>query len=225
MAYTRAIENLDRPIDLGGQVIVNRELIGNMISRALYYNRGNVRAAISDHRGAMADFGTALQHGDDPKREVLHNRGNSKFELGMFAEAHEDFEAAWLERERSDAALAMGNCKVMMGAFKEALERFLNGSAVGPESSAPHCRANAEQIRQLLETLNGNDDYQMRRREGLIVFVETAGAEGRFPFAGNRGNTGNVPSGMVTAPGGKGYGGAAGFTVVIVPPKPSTLRS
>ena len=99
LAYTRAIENLDRPIYIGKQVIVNREFVGPMMSRALYYNRGNARAAAGDHPGAVADFDIALQYGDYPKRDVLRNRGNSKFALKMFAEAHNDFEAAWLEKK------------------------------------------------------------------------------------------------------------------------------
>ena len=77
LAYTRALENLDQPVYLGGQVIVNQELIGNMMSRALYYNRGNVHAAADDHRAAVADFDAALLHGYSPKRDVLHNRGSS----------------------------------------------------------------------------------------------------------------------------------------------------
>ena len=215
LAYTKAVENLDRPIYFGEQVIVSHE-VANMMSRALYYNRGNVRAETGDHQGAVADFDTALQQGVHPKVGVLYNRGNSKFALGMFEEAHADFEAACLEQEGSGAALAMGNCKVMMGAFEEALQRYVNGGAVQLGRSAAHCRENAEQVQQLLQTLNGHD-YQVRREE-LIVFVEVKGAAGHFPFAGNRGNIGNIPSGMVTAHGGKGYGGAAGFAVVIVSP-------
>ena len=219
LAYTRAIENLDRPICLGKQVIVNREYVGPMMSRALHYNRGNVRAAAGDHPDAVADFDIALQHGDGPNRDVLKNRGNSKFALEMFAEAYKDYEAAWLERQESDAALAMGNSKVMTGEFEDALQRYLGGGDAEPEGSAAHCRANAEQVRQILETLNGCA-FQIRH-EGVIVFVETAHAQGmppHFPFAGNQGNTGNIPSGMITAHGGKGYVGAKGFGVVIVPP-------
>ena len=217
LAYTSAIENLDRPIYLGEQVIVNQEF-ANMMSRALYYNRGNVRAATGDHQGAVADFDMALQHGFNPKMDVLYNRGNSNFALGKFKEAHEDFEVAWLEQEGSSAALAMGNCKVMMGSFEEALQQYVNGGTFEQESSVAHCRENAEQVQKLLQTLNGND-YQVRR-EGLTVLIETEGATANFPFGGNRGNKGNIPSGMVTAPGGKGYGGVAGFAVVIVQPTP-----
>jgi len=221
LAYTEAIKNLDRPIYLGKQAIVNQDFVGSMMSRALYYNRGNVRAAASDHSGAVADFDVALQHGHDPKRDVLKNRGNSKFALELFAEAHKDFEAAWLERMGSDAALAMGNCKVMTGEFKEALQRYLEGSGTELEGSAGNCRKNAEQLRRILKELNGHD-FRVRRK-GSIVLVETKYVRGRqshFPFVGNQGNTGNIPSGMVNAHGGEGYEGVEGFAVVIVPATP-----
>ena len=215
LAYTRAIENLDQPIYLAKGTVVNRELIDTM-ARMLYYNRGNVRAATGDHRGAIADFDYAVQHADGPKRDVLYNRGNSWFALEKFAEADEDFEAAWVERQGSDAALAMGNCKVMTGEFESARQQYLRGTATEPEGPAAHCRANAEQVLRILQALNGR--ASRIRREGDILFVEVQSFPARFPFAGNSGNTGNIPTGMVTAHGGKGYKGGKGFVVVIVSP-------
>ena len=97
MAYTSAIENLAQPIYLGETVVVN-PIVSSMISRAVYYNRGNVRAATGDHHGAVEDFDIALQHGVGPKISVLYNRGNSKLLLEMFEEAYKDFEAAWMEK-------------------------------------------------------------------------------------------------------------------------------
>ena len=212
-SYTTAIANLDRPIYIAGQVIQSLEPVVSMMSRALYYNRGNVRAAVGNHRDAVADFDAALQHGYDPKRSVLLNRGNSQIALEKFAEAYEDFEAAWSEREGSDAALAMGNCKIMVGEFRDAIQRYIDGSDREPHGSAAHCRANAVQVRRLLEALNGHE-YQVKRERGF-VYVEAAGVQGLFPFAGNQGNMGNTASGMVGAPGGEGYEGLKGFAVLI----------
>lgn len=216
-AYTRAIENLDRPIYLGNQVTVNQEL-GNEMASALYYNRGNVRAARGNHSAAVADFDAALQHPNGPKREALLNRGNSKFAMERFAEAHQDFADAWLEREGSDTVLAMGNCKVMTGEFEESQQRYLKGSSMSPERSAASCRQNAEQVRRALVLLDGHG-YEVRR-DGFMVSIETAHVQAKqplLPFVGNQGNTGNIPSGLTTAYGGKGYGGTTGFVVAIVP--------
>ena len=223
LAYTRAIEHLDRLIYVPGRrEIVNPGLVGRMMCHAVYYNRGNVRAATGDHVGAVADFDIALQNTDNAKRDVLKNRGNSKFALQMFAEAHEDFEAAWFERQESDGALAMGNCKVMTGEFEDALERYLRGTGADVKGSAARCQRNADHVRRILETLNGRD-FRVRR-EGGIVFVEVAqlpGTPAHFPFDGHQGNTGNIPSGMaIGAPGGEGYDGTIGLAVVIVSPTP-----
>jgi len=70
-----------------------------------------------------------------------------------------------------------GNCKAKIGAFKDALRRFLNGSAAQPENLAAICRKNAEQVRKILQALDGKD-YRIRDEE-LIVFGETEGATWR----------------------------------------------
>ena len=215
-AYARAIENIDRPIYVERGVAVSWVAVGSRMLQALYFNRGNAYAATGNHRDAVEDFDKSLQHGNEQKRNVLFNRGNSKVALEMFKEAHDDFEAAWSEREGSDAALAKGNCKIMVGEFEEAMREYQNGSAGQPETSAAHCRQNAEQVRRLLETLKGRD-YRVNRH-GSLVSVEADCGRGSFPFAGNRGNSGNVPSGMTTAPGGKGYEGTMGFAVAMVSP-------
>lgn len=217
-AYTKAIENLDRPIYAGPNVHVHREPVATMMSQTLYFNRGNVRAAADDHLDAIADFDAALELGYEPKRQVLYNRGNSKYSLENFQGAHDDFEAVWLEWPDSRAALALGNCKVMKGDFAEGHYVYASGGAKEPENSAVQCRENAAQVQQLLEVLNGND-YQLKP-EGKFLYVESEGLEGFFPIVGNSGNTGNRPSGMVTAPGGKGFKGKVGFVVIVRSPAP-----
>ena len=211
-AYSRAI----RPIDLGPEVIVRWEAVDPFMLHTLYYNRGNAHAAIGNHAQAVSDYDSALKHGNQLRRNVLFNRGNSKYASEQYVEAFGDFEAAWSEREGSDAALAMGNCKVMIGDFAEGLRRNLDGIRVGePEDSAAHCRQHAEHLQQLLDALDGSDHEV--RREGHIVYVEAAGEVATFPFAGNGGNVGNTSSGMVNARGGKGYAGSTGFAVITVP--------
>ena len=218
--YTKAIAILERPIDPDQWIGASPKPSRSIKCRALYYNRGNVRAANNDHHRAVADFDMALQHGVDavgPERDILRSRGNSKFTLEMFAEAYRDFEATWLKIQGSDAALAMGNCKVKMGEFKEALEQYKKGIAVEPEESAVqvvHCRKNAEQVEGILKALHGCD-FVVRYESG-IVFVETKSVRENsilFTFIGNKGNTGNVS--IVIAHGGPGYRGMDGFGVVI----------
>ena len=147
LAYTRAIEDLDCTVIIGTPVTLNRRG-DSMMSGALYYNRGNVRAAEGDHQGAIADYDAALQY-EAPKADVLYNRGNSKFALEMFQEAYEDFEAAWSGQSWSSAALAMGNCKIIMGKFEDARASYFDGSVVEQNYSATSCHNNLKEIQRL----------------------------------------------------------------------------
>ena len=215
-AYTKAIENLDRAFLAGERVLSRNEVLVDLMSGFLYFNRGNVQAAIGDHQDAVSDFDNALHQNPTPTREALYNRGNSKFLMQIYSEAYKDFEAASSERAGSDVALAMGNCKVIMGNFEEALDHYLTGTTLDPEKSATACLNNSNLVNGILEMLDGHE-YEVRN-ENFVVFVEAACLGGSFPFEGNVGNSGNLPSGMVTAHGGKGYKGIRGFAVEIVPP-------
>ncbi|MYC85860.1 MAG: tetratricopeptide repeat protein [Acidimicrobiia bacterium] len=224
-AYTRAIENIDRPMPQLEGSTPTQEFKDWML-RPIYYNRGNAHAAVGRHSEAIADFdrslalekSSALDSGDG--RNVLFNRGNSKYARGRFQEASRDFEEAWSLRETSDAALALGNTKMHLGEFAEALIRYHDGANLEkPESADAPCRTNAKQCSDLLEALAGHD-FAVRpsERSDVIVTVEAPlSGPGGFVFVGNRGNVGNTPSGMVGAPGGEGYGGMAGFAVLLRP--------
>lgn len=213
-SYTEAIRNIERPIYIGRMATASWELVGRRMLHSIYYNRGNAYAAIGSHRSAIEDFDRALGQGDAHKRPILFNRGNSKFMVELFAEAYQDFENAWNLEQRSDTARAMGNCKMLMGEFGQAMARYLSGSASEPQRYAGFCAEDAEQVRQLLERLE-NHEYKVER-EGLHVRVLAQCDPASFIFSGNRGNTGNVPSSINTAPGGKGYGGMPPFSVTIV---------
>ncbi len=212
-AYTQAIDNIDRPIDIEEGYTV-RPWLGKHMLHRLYYNRGNVQAADGKHDESITDFQEALKHGDFLSRQALYNRGNSKFAQGMFNEAYEDFSNANSRREGSNTALAMGNCRVMAGKFIEAKASYLEGVNRSPEGCAAHCQENADQLEQLLQALNGQYDLSLTRNENILQ-VETAGKSRVFRFTGNQGNVGNTPSGMLTAPGGAGYGGLPQFTVEV----------
>ncbi len=213
-AYTRAIKSISRPMDLGPGVVVDERAVSPFMLHTLYFNRGNAYAATGDHPKALDDFDAALRHGSQLKRNVLFNRGNSHFALARFADASDDFGAVWSERRGSDAALALGNCRVMMGEFAEALRSYCDGVDIGePSGSAMSCGQNAEQVQRVLQAL-GERDYEVRR-DGCTVYVKAQCGAATMPFTGNGGNVGNTPSGMVNARGGEGYGGSPGFRVIL----------
>ena len=220
-AYSDAIRNVDRPIDAGPQVGISSAIVRDM-QHVLHFNRDNVRAAVEDHRGAVTDFDEALKHGSDQERQVLYNRGNSKFALELFDEAYDDFSAAKSQREGSDIALAMGNCRIRAGKFEEAMRAYSDGIAGEPEDAAAHCRENAARVGRILHALTGQDYCLNRAGVDLyIIDIEAAKESEIFRFPGNRGNTGNAASGMTSALGGKGYGGLPGFGVMIRPARRS----
>lgn len=214
-AYTRAIEMIAESTDLKPELDMQQAVVGQFMLHRLYYNRGNAHAVVGNHIQAVSDYDRALEHNDPQRRNVLFNRGNSKYALELYEEAFADFKAAWSEREGSDVAHAMGNCKVLNGEFTEGLERYLDGVRVGePDSSAADCREQAEHLKKLLSVLDTG--YEVRR-EKHIVYVEAAGESESFVFVGNRGNAGNAASSKVDVLGGKGYNGHGGFVVVVEP--------
>ncbi len=213
-AYTTAIENISRPIEVEKNVTLSPSVRKRMQHR-IHYNRGNARSAVEEHDKAVEDFDKALTHGNELARDILYNRGNSKFALGLFDEAWDDFDAAREIREGSDTLLAMGNCKVMLGKFDEAKRSYENGLNLSPTGAGTHCQKNSSELAKIQKAL-GKEPFTWRHdRNTLYIRSEVVGSEERFPFAGNQGNTGNSPSGTETAWGGEGYGGAPGFSVVL----------
>ena len=215
-AYTRAIEMIAESPDLKPELDVQQAVVGPFMLGRLYYNRGNAHAAVGKHVQAVSDYDGALEHGDQRRRSVLFNRGNSKYALERYEEAFADFEAVWSEREGSDIAHSMGNCKVLSGKFSEGLKWYREGVRSGePESSAVHCRKHVEHLQQLLDMLDSNYDVR-RERHFVYVYVEAIGESASFLFVGNKGNIGNTGMGM-GMPGGEGYEGGSGFVVVVEP--------
>lgn len=215
-AYTLAIEHIDGPMDFGHGLWAGSPELRDWTLHAIYYNRGNVLAASGRHAEAVEDFDRALQHGGlGSPRNVLVNRGNSKYALGRFMEAARDFEAAWTEREESDAALAVGNCAMMLGKFPEAMRKYLAGATLNaPESSAAACRRHAENCKQLIEVLDGHD-YEVQIHGRTVTVMGTIDATVTFQFTGNRGNQGNT--GTMNMHRGEGYDGLPGFAVRLQP--------
>ena len=213
-AYTTAIENMDRPAYVRKGAVVSRDTVSNRMFQAIFYNRGNAHAAVGDHPGAIADFSNALQQGDEHKAPLLYNRGNSKYALQKFPEAYEDFEAAWVESGQSSAALAMGNCKVLMGELDEGMRQYVDGSDKSPESSAAVCNSHGWLLSHIFERLNGID-YETKQKEFELTVVAECDPASAF-FTGNQGNVGNIGSGAINTPGGEGFRGTRGFVVKIV---------
>ena len=80
-AYNEAEKHIEVPVAAGAGAQVSPDRAGTLMLRAIYYNRGNVRAALGDHPEAVADFGKALELDTAMGVEsaaVRYNRANSR---------------------------------------------------------------------------------------------------------------------------------------------------
>ena len=182
---------------------------------ALHYNYGNALAAVGQHQKAEEMFGVALQGSGIPQRQVYKNMGNSAFTLGAYERAYEAFKRGKDLSEGADLNLAMGNCKVLQGKFKEAQECYdAPLPLLSKKQCAEHCRENGELIAEISSVL-GECAQPCARKERIVYFEGPArGAQEQksrspFDFMGMQGNTGNIP-------GGDGYEGLPSFAVVII---------
>lgn len=95
-------------------------------------NRGNVRLALGDPEGAIADQGHAM--GLDPANPDPHlNRGTAEEALGRWQEAAADYQ--WiLERDGSDASALynLGNVDGSLGDWQAARRHFLAAAEARP---------------------------------------------------------------------------------------------
>lgn len=199
--YRQAVEAYGVADTVDGERGLNTDARG-----MLHYNRGNAYAVLGDHEAAVADFDKAIEYVPDRSMDARYNRANSRYSLGRFEDARKDYSDAG-GSTRSNTALAMGNCQMMLGRFDEALECYRAGYSVDSRGTAEHCRQNGGQLEQLLEAL-GDGSYRTRVADDLgRIEIDRSGGL-IFVFVGNPGNRGNRW-------GGDGYEGKTGFIVTM----------
>lgn len=192
----------------------------------LYYNRGNVRAALDDFMGAREDYNEAIRliHRCGRREPALfYNRANANVQLGSLDEADRDFQMA-IDLNDDYALFNKGNLHVATGEFEEAIRCYEALSKKGNDRiDAMYNRTLTEEI---LKRIEGYDIkvYSPRyegpqRLKTIEVELDATGVDGYkelFNFGGDAGNAGNagnlVESGL---PGGKGYMGQDGFVVIL----------
>ncbi len=191
--YQEAIEEYDKAINNEGKPspsdsnwpdwIIDFNLV------TCHYNKGNAYAALEEYQNAIDDYeetlNIALDEQDDLCNKLIrdthYNKGNSHFLLNEFDKAYESFSLSGL---RSQALLGMGNSKLKLGEYLEALENYDKGKGLAPKSSAVSCYKNALLANKLIQ----------------------ADCPNPMTFTGNTGNFGNWGFG-------KGYKGLPGIEV------------
>ena len=102
------------------------------------------------------------------------------------------------------------------GKFKDALENFTSGIDIDSASTSAHCRESAAKIGQIMQVMEKGSCRISRNEFNAVITIEgSIVASQTFDFAGNLGNTGNIPSGFVNVPGGRNYDSLDGPRVII----------
>ena len=189
----------------------------------LFFNRGNVKAELTDYEGAKADYDEAIRlcqqvHLANPS--LFFNRGNARAMLHNFEKAIDDFSEA-ISLGLEGAHFNKGNVLVILGRFDEAIYCYDEAIANGDDRLGPiNNLKNAEAVLQRI----GGSDYEvhipkyeistrlMTIEVSVSAAVENKSSEMRI-FQGNIGNNGN--RGGNGLPGGKGFPGTMGFIVKV----------
>ena len=215
----------------------NTQIVHDPEMHTILFNRGNVKAASGDHRGAIADYNRALELDLNGylAESIFFNRANTRTVLRRFEEAIEDYDQAIRiadsqGRNAENAYFNKGNVLVLCGRFSEALQCYNRSSRIS--NSGAGNKANAA---LLLERI-GNARFTCHVDESatlgeslarvLVTVVDSTVKPEHFSplFQGNVGNAGNCGGNGI--PGGKGFPGKMGFYVELSwPPDDPTLET
>lgn len=201
--HQEAVEDYDR-------ALADSSLIHRITQDSMYFNRGNSKAEIEDHEGALCDYTEAIDLNPDFP-QCYYNRGNTYLDLYRFCDALRDYDrmagdTSW------NAVFNRGNAFLALGNLSEARLSYQRAA----EMSAEH-----EGVRQNLWTLEqiagllDESEYSVKaepdpstRTMCLRFQVSKADSNmvqdlNRCLFFGRAGNTGNT--------GGPGLSGGRGF--------------
>ena len=222
-AYASALKRwdvLNAPLVPGDATTRPPDDTGRPVSRWMHFNMGNALAAVGDHGKAVRAYDAAL--GRTRTRSIdygriRYNRANSLFELARYATAIEDYEASMTAVDPSRALLGIGNCRILLGEFAEAIDCF-EQAALHDESPTANA-FNLIQARSLREELHGRDYTSAQDGRNLSLLVKGwQGVPTMVGFSGYRGNVGNSPSTLRGAPDGADYGDGDLFLVTLTAP-------
>lgn len=198
---------------------------------SFYANRGNTKAAMGDHSGAVDDYTRSLRSKDRSIEDILRfNRGNSYFALREFDSALADFEAcSW----RGAASHNAGNACVVLGELGVAAQKFAEaqGTAAGDSPSRRSFATVNEimsvvgsdqcvvEVREAYGPVSPDPGYGLSLNLRLVIRSDrVTGPRRDFSLAGNFGNTGNFGWSNVGEPwstGSQGFEGLNGMAVEV----------
>jgi protein O-mannosyl-transferase len=105
----------------------------------LYYNRGSVKYALKDYRGAAADYDAALKI--NPSHiPSYHNRAYAKIQIGDYMGAAADFEMALkIDPGVAETYISLGNLKAQhLKDYEGSIQLFTKAIALEPGNVWPY---------------------------------------------------------------------------------------
>ena len=227
--YLGAIEDLDLAIQnwdrsFAGGVGRNTSIFDKgILFWALYFNRGNAKAALNDFKGALEDYNEAVRLCQETGTEdsmVYYNRANANALLNNSEDAICDYDRA-IHWGYSFARYNKGNLLVIQGRFDEALECYDGSIEEGGNRAGLICNRNG--VEAILNRIGGSGyvvnspKYQGSMRRMTVEISLRASGNNMytdfFNFHGIFGNAGNA--GLDDLPNGTGYPGKSGFVVLV----------
>jgi len=193
----------------------------------IFYNRGNMKAALRDYHGAIEDYDKAIEYPSvdrDLLGPIFFNRANAKVRLYCFDDAINDYDDA-ISCGSKEAHFNKANALVFLGRFREAFQCYGHKSLWGGQYSSQAAH-NQDSVKKILHNLDKSefevnvDSNKSEEQLRLVVVVVDDTSNDRrqscFHFKGNIGNTGNFGLHHFHVPPGKGFSDDPGFSVELI---------
>ena len=188
----------------------------------IFYNRGNMKAALRDYRGAIEDYDKAVEYPSvdrDLFGPIFFNRANAKACLCRFEEARMDYDDAVLYGSY-EGHFNKANALVFLGDFSEALKCYRHKSlregqygrgAAHNEYAVQEILAILGESKPQVDTNRSNGQFHV-----VVRFASADRCQRSFSFQGNIGNARNFGLHHVDVPPGKGFSDDPDFSVELI---------
>ena len=189
-----------------------KDSLPDNLRSAVYFNRGNSKAALPDYEASLEDYGAAIALQPD-LTQSYYNRGNVYTDLFRFEEAIADYEQVKESPPRHASAnkalalIASGKLTEARCEYDQALEKGLDRELISQNLwTLDQITALVEDLDYTLEAMPSPDMGTMCLRFEVPEAAEEARESlGRFLFRGRAGNAGNTGApGLVGGEGSEG---------------------
>ena len=188
----------------------------------IFYNRGNMKAALRDYPGAIEDYDKAIEYPSVDRNlfgPIFFNRANAKACLRRFEDVIIDYDDA-VRYGSKEADFNKTNALVFLARFPEAFKYYRHKSLTDGQYGRGVAH-NEYAIREILAILGkSKPQVDTNRSNGqfhvVVRFASLDRCQRDFSFQGNIGNAGNFGLHHVDVPPGKGFSDDPSFSVELI---------